>query len=219
MAAIETSAKNVYDGCNYYLMCKIKGNDWDCIINKSFILHTNDGKLYGQFLSSMWFKKHISIDDVFDLLVIRLPRRDTQFHPDEQVTIDILKERLSELDECSHVSGDINYDILDFVVIHKHYRSDITKYTCNILNDQLVNGETRSVITDSTIFSAPNYSNINMTFEVVRSEDTQSNIVQDITNPPQLIRNDGSWNSYRHSLSNDDVKFYITCPQFTLNIA
>ena len=140
MAAVETSTNTVHDGCNYYLMCKINDNDWECIIDKAFILHTHNSKLYGQFLSSAWFKKYISIDDAFDLLIIRLPRRDTTFRPEEQVTVDILKRRLNSA---------INYDILDFVVIHKHYRCDITKYTCNILNEELSKDETRSVITDN----------------------------------------------------------------------
>jgi len=210
MAAVETSTNTVHDGCNYYLMCKINDNDWECIIDKAFILHTHNSKLYGQFLSSAWFKKYISIDDAFDLLIIRLPRRDTTFRPEEQVTVDILKRRLNSA---------INYDILDFVVIHKHYRCDITKYTCNILNEELSKDETRSVITDNAIFGVPNYTNINLTFEAVRVENDHHNSCQDICHRPQLTRNDGSWNTYRNSLSDTEVKFYITCPHFTLNIA
>ena len=209
MAAVETSTNTVHDGCNYYLMCKINDNDWECIIDKAFILHTHNSKLYGQFLSSAWFKKYISIDDAFDLLIIRLPRRDTTFRPEEQVTVDILKRRLNSA---------INYDILDFVVIHKHYRCDITKYTCNILNEELSNDETRSVITDNAIFGVPNYTNINLTFEAVRVENDHNNTSQDICQRPHLTRNDGSWNTYRNSLLDTEVKFYITCPHFTLNI-
>ena len=209
MAAIETDPNTVHGGCNYYLMCKINDNEWECIIDNAFILHTRDRKLYGQFLSSAWFKKHISVDDGFDLLIIRLPCRDINVHSNEQATLDILRQQLN---------GAINYDILDFVVIHKHYRRDITKYTCNILNEDLTKDETRSVITDNAIFGVPNYTNINLTFEAVRVENDHNNTSQDICQRPHLTRNDGSWNTYRNSLLDTEVKFYITCPHFTLNI-
>ena len=218
MASIESDTYTLHNGCNYYLMCKINDNDWDCIIDKAFVLHTYDSRLYGQFLSSMWFKKHINIDDVIDLLIIRLPRQNITVHSYEHITIDILRHRLCVFEGYIHLNGVINYDILDFVVIHKHYSCDTTKNTCNILKDHLTRDEYRSVITDNVISGVPNHTNINLTFEVVCTENKHHNTSQDIYKRPHLKRNDGSWNTYHHSLSDSVVEFYITSPQFTLNI-
>ena len=69
----------VYDRCNYYIMIRVNKSHWECFLDKPFILNTNDGKLYGQFLSSLWLKldtKRRPLD-----LMITLFRRDSTFHP------------------------------------------------------------------------------------------------------------------------------------------
>ena len=89
-------------------------------------------------------------------------------------------------------------------------------------------GDNRNTITDESIFGTPHKSNINMTFEMLNEMDSIDNLnILDNSNTiiegldiPHLSRNDGSWNTYRNSFSdtNNDPVYYITCPQFTLNI-
>ena len=164
---------------------------------------------------------------------MRLPRRDSTFHPDIMITADMLSHRLSDYEQHNRVGEYVNYDMLDFVVIYKQYRSDTTKYIVNILNEHNSN-DTRSSITDNSVFGTPAYNNINMTFEMVKDIDSaiNTNIVNlnmvNIGNTnegldipiPQLSRNDGSWNTYRNSYSDteNEPSYYITCPHFTLNI-
>ena len=47
-----------------------------------------------------------------------------------------------------------------------------------------------------------------------------TNALNEYLDIPRLSRNDGSWNIYRNSFSdtNNVPVYYITCPQFTLNI-
>ena len=233
MAAIVINTNCVHAGCSYYLMYRINSGEWISFLNKAFVLHSNSGKLHGQFLSSSWFKKQIKKNDTIDVLVVRLPRRDSTFHPDIMITADMLSRRLSDYEQHNRVGEYVNYDMLDFVVIYKQYRSDTTKYIVNILNERNSN-DTRSSITDNSVFGTPAYNNINMTFEMVKEIDqlANTNIVNlnmvNIGNTtdgldipiPQLSRNDGSWNNYRNSFSDTDNEpsYYITCPHFTLNI-
>jgi hypothetical protein len=247
MASI-ISSNTIYESCNYYIMYRINKSNWTCILDKPFVLNSYEGKLYGQFLSSSWFKKQIQSDDIIDLLIIRLPRRDSAIYPNEQITSDIIIKRITEFDNHNQNTSYINYEMLDFVVIHKYYRSDSTKYICNNLKEKLKDNEKRDAIRDYELFGTPIFSSIDITFEIVDDKDDNNNLVNlntvnlntvnlntvnlntvnlntvnlntanDIMNIPQLIRNDGSWNTHRNSYSQANEKYFITCPQFTLNI-
>ena len=224
-----TNTNRVHGGCNYYLMCRISNGEWVSFLNKAFVLHSNNGKLHGQFLSSSWFKKQIQYNESLDVLVIRLPRSDSTFHPDIMITADMLSRRLTEYETHNQCSESVNYEELDFVAIHKHYRCDTIKYTCNMINERN-SGDNRTSVTDESIFGTHGESNINMTFEMLNEMDSfvnlniidNSNIdtLNECLDIPRLSRNDGSWNIYRNSISdtNNDPVYYITCPQFTLNI-
>lgn len=210
----------VYDRCNYYIMIRVNKSHWECFLDKPFILNTNDGKLCGQFLSSLWMKLQIQSEDSLDLLIIKLPRRDSTIHPNHQITFDILINSLTHFEQNNTDSSNINYETLDFVVIHKHYGSNLIKYICNKLVDKLKDNDKRDAIRDNELFGSPIFSSIDITFEVVR-EDAEPDTLEDLNNSipiPRLIRNDGSWNTYRNSFSETDVNYYITCPIFTLNI-
>lgn len=229
MTSIVTNTNRVHGGCNYYLMCRISNGEWVSFLNKAFVLHSNNGKLHGQFLSSSWFKKQIQYNESLDVLVIRLPRSDSTFHPDIMITADMLSRRLTEYETHNQCSESVNYEELDFVAIHKHYRCDTIKYTCNMINERN-SGDNRTSVTDESIFGTHGESNINMTFEMLNEMDSfvnlniidNSNIdtLNECLDIPRLSRNDGSWNIYRNSFSdtNNDPVYYITCPQFTLNI-
>ena len=218
------NTNRVHDGCNYYLMCRISNGEWVSFLNKAFVLHSKNGKLHGQFLSSSWFKKQIQYNETLDVLVVRLPRRDSTFHPDIMITADMLSQRLTEYATHNLCTEYVNYEGLDFVVIHKHYHSDTIKYTCNMINERN-SWDNRNTVTDESIFGTPNGSNINMTFEMLDSLvnlnilDTTIDLNEGL-DIPRLSRNNGSWNTYRNSCSdtNNDPVYYITCPQFTLNI-
>ncbi len=210
----------VYNSCNYYIMIRINESHWECFLDKPFILNTQDGKLYGQFLSSLWFKLQIQSKDSIDLLIIKLPRRDSTFHPNEQITSDIIYTSITQFEENNTDSSNINYEMLDFVVIHKHYGSNLIKYICNKLVDKLKDQEKRDAIRDNELFGTPIFSSIDITFEVIR-EDVETDVLENLNTSmsiPRLTRNDSSWNTYRNSFSEADVKYYITCPLFTLNI-
>ena len=210
----------VYDRCNYYIMIRLNDSHWKCFLDKPFILNTHDGKLYGQFLSSLWLKLQIQSEDSIDLLIIKLPRRDSTFHPNEQITSDIIITSIIQFEENNTDSSNINYEMLDFVVIHKHYGSNLIKYICNKLVDKLKEYEKRDAIRDNEIFGTPIFSSIDITFEVVR-EDVETDVSENSNNSmtiPRLTRNDSSWNTYRNSFSESDIKYYITCPLFSLNI-
>jgi hypothetical protein len=229
MATIVTNTNRVHDGCNYYLMCRISNDEWVSFLNKAFVLHSNNGKLHGQFLSSSWFKKQIQCNDTLDVLVVRLPRRDSTFHPDIMITADMLSQRLTEYETNNLCCERLNYEDLDFVAIHKHYRCDTIKYTCNMISERK-SGNNINNVTDESIFGTHNGSNINMTFEMLNEIDSfvnlnildnsDSDTLNESLDIPRLCRNDGSWNIYRNSFSdtNNDHVYYITCPQFTLNI-
>jgi hypothetical protein len=229
MTSMVTNTNRVHGGCNYYLMCRISNGEWVSFLNKAFVLHSNNGKLHGQFLSSSWFKKQIQYNESLDVLVIRLPRSDSTFHPDIMITADMLSRRLTEYETHNQCSESVNYEELDFVAIHKHYRCDTIKYTCNMINERN-SGDNRTSVTDESIFGTHGESNINMTFEMLNEMDSfvnlniidNSNIdtLNECLDIPRLSRNDGSWNIYRNSISdtNNDPVYYITCPQFTLNI-
>ena len=85
-------------------------------------------------------------------------------------------------------------------------------------------GDNRNTVTDESIFGTPQKSNINMTFEMDSTVNLNildtSNALNEYLDIPRLSRNDGSWNIYRNSFSdtNNEPVYYITCPQFTLNI-
>lgn len=210
----------VYNSCNYYIMIRINESHWECFLDKPFILNTQDGILYGQFLSSLWFKLQIQSKDSIDLLIIKLPRRDSTFHPNEQITSDIIYTSITQFEENNTDSSNINYEMLDFVVIHKHYGSNLIKYICNKLVDKLKDHEKRDAIRDNELFGTPIFSSIDITFEVIR-EDVETDVLENLNTSmsiPRLTRNDSSWNTYRNSFSEADVKYYITCPLFTLNI-
>lgn len=210
----------VYNSCNYYIMIRINESHWECFLDKPFILNTKDGKLYGQFLSSLWLKLQIQSEDSIDLLIIKLPRRDSTFHPNEQITSDIIYTSITQFEENNTDSSNINYEMLDFVVIHKHYGSNLIKYICNKLVDKLKDQEKRDAIRDNELFGTPIFSSIDITFEVIR-EDVETDVLENLNTSmsiPRLTRNDSSWNTYRNSFSEADVKYYITCPLFTLNI-
>tara|TARA_B100000287_G_C20626266_1_gene777942 strand:+ start:278 stop:883 length:606 start_codon:yes stop_codon:yes gene_type:complete len=201
-------------------MIRINESHWECFLDKPFILNTQDGKLYGQFLSSLWFKLQIQSKDSIDLLIIKLPRRDSTFHPNEQITSDIIYTSITQFEENNTDSSNINYEMLDFVVIHKHYGSNLIKYICNKLVDKLKDQEKRDAIRDNELFGTPIFSSIDITFEVIR-EDVETDVLENLNTSmsiPRLTRNDSSWNTYRNSFSEADVKYYITCPLFTLNI-
>lgn len=229
MASIVTNTNRVHCGCNYYLMCRISNGEWVSFLNKAFVLHSNNGKLHGQFLSSSWFKKQIQYNESLDVLVIRLPRSDSTFNPDITITADMLSQRLTEYETHNLCSEYVNYEELDFVAIHKHYRCDTIKYTCNMINERN-SGDNRNTVTDESIFGTHGESNINMTFEMLNEMDSLVNVnIMDNSNIdslnecldiPRLSRNDGSWNIYRNSFSdtNNEPVYYITCPQFTLII-
>lgn len=222
MASMSIETNRVHEGCSYYLMCRIDGGVWFSFLNKGFVLHSNNGKLHGQFLSSSWFKKKIKRNDTIDVIVVRLPNRESTLHPDIAITDDILSQRLTDYERDNRVSEYVNYNMLDFVVIYKHYSSDTTKYICNILQER--NSEnTRSSITDNSIFDETQYDNINITFDMINDINPlpANDAANDAAIPiPHLSRNDGSWNAYRNSFSDTDNEpsYYITCPQFTINI-
>ena len=229
MASIVMNTNRVHGGCNYYLMCRISNGEWVSFLNKAFVLHSNNGKLHGQFLSSSWFKKQIQYNESLDVIIVRLPHRDSTFNPDITITADMLSQRLTEYETHNLCSEYVNYEELDFVAIHKHYRCDTIKYTCNMINERN-SGDNRTSVTDESIFGTHGESNINMTFEMLNEMDSfvnlniidNSNIdtLNECLDIPRLSRNDGSWNIYRNSFSdtNNDPVYYITCPQFTLNI-
>ncbi len=223
MASIDMNTNRLYGGCNYYLMCRISNGEWVSFLNKAFVLHTNNGKLHGQFLSSSWFKKQIQYNDSLDVLIVRLPRRDSTFHPDIMITADMLSQRLTDHTIHNLCTEYVNYEELDFVAIHKHYPCDTIKHTCNMINE-CNSGDNRNTVTDESIFGTPQKSNINMTFEMDSTVNLNildtSNALNEYLDIPRLSRNDGSWNIYRNSFSdtNNEPVYYITCPQFTLNI-
>ena len=151
MSSIDMNTNRLYDGCNYYLMCRISNGEWVSFLNKAFVLHSNNGKLHGQFLSSSWFKKQIHYHESLDVLIVRLPRRDSTFHPDIMITSDMLSQRLTEYESHNRCTEYINYEELDFVAIHKHYPCDTIKYTCNMINEPN-SGDNRNTVTDESIF-------------------------------------------------------------------
>ena len=229
MASIVMNTNRVHGGCNYYLMCRISNGEWVSFLNKAFVLHTNNGKLHGQFLSSSWFKKQIQYNESLDVIIVRLPHRDSTFHPDITITADMLSQRLTEYETHNLCSEYVNYEELDFVAIHKHYRCDTIKYTCNMISERN-SGDNRNTVTDESIFGTHCESNINMTFEMLNEMDSLVNLniidnsnidtLNECLDIPRLSRNDGSWNIYRNSFSdtNNEPVYYITCPQFTLII-
>lgn len=229
MASIVMNTNRVHDGCNYYLMCRISNGEWVSFLNKAFVLHSNNGKLHGQFLSSSWFKKQIQYNESLDVLIVRLPHRDSTFHPDITITADMLSQRLTEYERDNRCTEYVNYEELDFVAIHKHYRCDTIKYTCNMINERN-SGDNRNTVTYESIFGTHGESNINMTFEMLNEMDSLVNVniidnsnidtLNECLDIPRLSRNDGSWNIYRNSFSdtNNDPVYYITCPHFTLII-
>jgi len=68
---MDNSSATIYQGYSFYLFTRRNGGKWRSNLDRPFILHTSDGLLNGQFITSMWFKTLITRGEGFDVVVVR----------------------------------------------------------------------------------------------------------------------------------------------------
>ena len=128
----------VFDGCNYYLVYRINNNEWKCEF-KPYVMSYDGHHLSGQYLSSTWFKRQIKENYTLDILVIKLPVRESSFCPEERLTIDMLREALLEYE--NNTIYNIDYCDLDFVVAYRHCNPEYLNNVYDRIKEKLVDNE------------------------------------------------------------------------------
>ena len=214
----------VFDGCNYYFMYRINNNEWNCVF-KPFVMSYDDHNLSGQYLSSTWFKQQIKENYTLDILVIKLPRRDSNFCPEEHLTIDMLRERLIEYE--NNTIYNINYCDLDFVVAYRHCKPEYLNNVYDRIKEKIVDTHNGiSPLLEMACYShceSITYS-IYLNYEIICEhknafDDMVNNSIMTNTTieQPELIRSDNSWNRYSlDGIENENYKYYITTPNFKI---
>tara|TARA_A100001015_G_C15035286_1_gene735806 strand:+ start:2027 stop:2557 length:531 start_codon:yes stop_codon:yes gene_type:complete len=112
---------------NFYFMYRINKYEWKYFLERPFLINIqhNTNIIYGQFITSNWFKCLINPTDNIELLVIKLPKKGNN------ITIDNILYYLTDAN---------NYDNLDFVAVYYKYSNDYIKKLCNNnLNNKLDN--------------------------------------------------------------------------------
>ena len=238
MERFNSNNPKVFDGCNYYLMYRINNNDWECIF-KPFVMSYDGHYLSGQYLSSSWFKQEIKENSTLDILVIKLPRRDSNFCPEEHLTIDMLRERLIEYE--NNTIYNMDYCDLDFVVAYRHCESEYLNNMYDRIKENIVDNENRiSPLLEMACYTENETENnfISLKYEIVcehinwndnsmsvynsmSADNSMStdNSLSAYTNieQPQLIRSDNYENRFSiHKIQNEDYKYYITTPNFKI---
>lgn len=232
MERFNSNNPKVFDGCNYYLMYRINNNDWECIF-KPFVMSYDGHYLSGQYLSSSWFKQEIKENSTLDILVIKLPRRDSNFCPEEHLTIDMLRVRLFEYE--NNTIYNIDYCDLEFVVAYRHCKSEYLNNVYGRIKEKIVDNENRiSPLLEIACYTENASENnfISLKYEII-CEDVNSNeyilynsIIENNSintnttlDQPQLTRSDNSWNRYSIDdieKANEKYKKYITTPNFKI---
>tara|TARA_Y100000589_G_C27174751_1_gene638236 strand:- start:1513 stop:2193 length:681 start_codon:yes stop_codon:yes gene_type:complete len=226
MDRFDTNNPKIFDGCNYYLMYKIN-DEWKCVINTPFVLNYDGNYLYGQYLSSLWFKSEIETNSEMHIIIIKLPRRDSTICPQEIVTIEMLKNRLVEYE---NVAVNIDYNELEFVVAYKYYDVKRINEVCCHLKSKIENEDNISSLLETASYSE--YDSVNdelsLKYEILYEDNSFNSEISDVTNNiianevtnierPQLIRSDNSWNLYIKNKNN--YKYFITSPVFKIKIS
>ena len=227
MESSHSSNPKVFDGCNYYFMYKIN-NEWKCVINTPFVLNYDGNYLSGQYLSSSWFKSEIEINSDLHIIIIKLPRRDSNICPEEVVTIEMLKSRLIEFE---NIAISVDYNELEFVVAHKFYDENRINELCFHLQSKIEKEDNISSLLEIASYSEYDSVNdeISLKFEILYEDNnvnsdvpnfTNNTITNELTNiqRPQLIRSDNSWNLYVKNTNNNTYKYYIVNPIFKIKI-
>ena len=111
---MDNPSNTIYKGESFYLMTRRNGEKWKVNLNRPFVLHLSGSTLFGQFITSMWFKSLVASDDCFDVLVIKTKRPWASKKAQE----DFYKELTRCLDNC-----DGNYEEVIWVEMWKRYRS------------------------------------------------------------------------------------------------
>jgi len=226
MERFNSNNPKVFDGCNYYLMYRINNKEWKCL-DKQFVMSYDGHYLSGQYLSSSWFKQEIKDNDILDILVIKLPYRESNICPEERLTIDMLRERLFEYE--NNTIYNIDYCGLDFVVAYRHYKSEYLNNAYDRIKEKIVDNQNRiSPLLEIAGYSENEYINdsITLKYEII-CEDINSidnilnnSVIENTTiEQPQLTRSDNSWNRYSiDEIENASYKKYITTPNFKIAV-
>tara|TARA_Y100000996_G_scaffold369507_1_gene316527 strand:- start:14831 stop:15523 length:693 start_codon:yes stop_codon:yes gene_type:complete len=227
MERFNSNNPKVFDGCNYYLMYRINNNDWECIF-KPFVMSYDGEHLSGQYLSSSWFKQEIKENYKLDILVIKLPRRDSNFCPEEHLTIDMLRERLIEYE--NNTIYNMDYCDLDFVVAYRNCKPEYLNNVYDRIKENIVDNDNKiSPLLEMAGYTENKTENnfISLKYEIICEDiNWNENILYNsiITNTttldqPQLTRSDNSWNRYsvdEIENANEKYKKYITTPNFKI---
>ena len=230
MERFNSNNPKVFDGCNYYLMYRINDNKWNCIF-KSFVMSYDGEHLSGQYLSSTWFKEEIKNNNSLDILIIKLPRRDSSICPEEHLTIDMIRERLIEYENDTIYN--IDYCELEFVVAYRHCNSKYLNNVYDKIKEKIVDNENRiSPLLEMACYIENETENdfISLKYEIIHEEENVYNnilnnsimannsiITNTTINQPELTRSDNSWNRYSiNKNENENYKYYITTPNFKI---
>lgn len=224
MERFDSNNPKVFDGCNYYLMYRINNNEWKCIF-KPFVMSYDGDNLSGQYLSSSWFKEEIKDNNSLNILIIKLPRRDSTICPEEHLTLHMLRERLFEYE--NNTIYNVDYCDLDFVIAYRDCSSEYVNSVYGRIKEKMVDdGPKISPLLE--LASRSEYDSINeiicLKYEIIYDEvNTNDNIanlstvVNTTINQPQLTRSDNSWNRYStDEIQYENYKYYITTPKFKI---
>ena len=109
---------------NFYFMYRINKYEWKYFLERPFLINIQDNTdiIYGQFITSNWFKCLINPTDNIEIMVIKLPKKRKKFHPDNNITIDMILYYLIHA---------VSYDDLEFVVMYYKYPNDYIQNLCN----------------------------------------------------------------------------------------
>ena len=133
---MNTNNTILQNDCNFYFMYRINKYEWKYFLDRPFITTTTQDNIYGQFISSNWFKCLIKPTDIIEIIVIKLPKRRNKIHPDNNNTIDMILYYLTIID---------NYDDLNFVVMYYKYDVDYLNSICNVKLNENLNNENKSI--------------------------------------------------------------------------
>lgn len=213
----------IYDGCSFYFVSRRNNADWECNLQRPFLLHVASGRIIGQFISTMWYNKQVGEEDTMDFVVLRLPRRDNTIHPDEVTTKLLISHRLKEAEQLH-----IPFHELDFVILHKRYTPRDIAIIFDKCHDDVekcptiirTNHQDKTLISHTKVFG--------LSFDMVKQERvalntklkskeirtktlSESQINRRIPHPANVTRRTGSYNHNNNTL-------YVSCPTFELQL-
>tara|TARA_B100000902_G_scaffold384216_1_gene424091 strand:+ start:812 stop:1381 length:570 start_codon:yes stop_codon:yes gene_type:complete len=131
MASIENINKQLLQNdYNYYFMYRINKYEWKHLLERPFLIniHNNSDIIFGQFITSNWFKSFINLTDNIEVMVIKLPKKRNKIHPENNITIDMI---------LYYLIHEVNYQDLAFVVMYYKYDNNYIQKLCNNLNSEL----------------------------------------------------------------------------------